>query len=228
MTAEAQSISKPKGGGPPKRRLRNFLLDTKFQLKYTGMVVFVTVLVTGAVGYWLGSEAYSYSKGMSQMLLMQQEGAMEVDDELHQLFVEEANERDTEVLSQIVLGIGSLVVILSLALGFTGIIVTHKVVGPAYKLKLLLGDVAKGTLDVRGGLRKGDELQDVGDAFSSMVRALRERRQDELDHLDAAIAKLEADRGEAEASYRGEPGDEPAGLSELRALRDRLAAVLDT
>ena len=73
MTAEAQSMPKKSGGGPPKRRLRNYLLDPGFQLKYTGAVVLVTVLVTSGVGAWLGYEAYKYSTGMSDMLLMQDE-----------------------------------------------------------------------------------------------------------------------------------------------------------
>lgn len=214
MTADAQIIPEPKGP-PPKRLLRNYLLDPRFQLKYTGMVVAVTVLVTGAVGLWLGSQAYEHSKGMTQMLLMQQEGAMPVTDELHALLAEEAAKEDREVLNKIILGIVVLVLILSLSLGFTGIIVTHKVVGPAYKLKLLLGDVAGGKLDVRGGLRKGDELQHVGDAFKSMVRALRERRERELEELDGLIEKAR----EAEI--------DDAILSELDEHRARLQAMLD-
>jgi len=216
MTADAKGIStaKPK---QPKRRLRNFLLEPRFQLKYTLAAVLVTVLVTGVVGAWLGSEAYSYSKGMSQMLLMQQEmSEMEVDAALHELFEREAAERDAQVLGQIAMGIGALVVILSLALGFTGIIVTHRVVGPAYKLRLLLGDVASGQLNTKGGLRKGDELQHVGIAFKDMVVALRARREEELAQLDEALETAK------------DEGANDAVVEKLERLRERLAAVLDT
>lgn len=216
MATEAQSMPKP--GQAPKRRLRNFLLDARFQLKYTGAVVAVTVLVTGAVGYWLGSEAYSYSTGMTQMLLMQRGGGLEVTDEMQQLFEEEARESDAQVLRSIVTGIVALVVILAVALGLTGIVVTHRVVGPAYKLKLLLREVANGSLNTRGGLRKGDELQDVGEAFKEMVVALRRRREDEL-------AQLERVLGKAEAAARDPDADEI--VRDLRALRDRLRATLE-
>lgn len=217
MATEAQSMPKP--GQAPKRRLRNFLLDARFQLKYTGAVVAVTVIVTGAVGYWLGNEAYSYSTGMTQMLLMQRGGGMEVTDDMQQLFEEEARESDQQVLRSIVTGVVALVLILAVALGITGIIVTHRVVGPAYKLKLLLGDVARGSLNTRGGLRKGDELQDVGDAFKAMVAALRERREDELAQLERALAKAEG---------AADDPDEDVVVSDLRALRDRLRATLDS
>lgn len=216
MATEAQSMPKP--GQAPKRRLRNFLLDARFQLKYTGAVVAVTVLVTGAVGYWLGSEAYSYSTGMTQMLLMQRGGGLEVTDEMQQLFEEEARESDAQVLRKIVTGIVALVLILAVALGLTGIVVTHRVVGPAYKLKLLLRDVANGSLNTRGGLRRGDELQDVGDAFKEMVVALRMRREDELAQLERVLEKAE------------ESADDPESdvvVRDLRALRDRLRATLE-
>ncbi len=216
MATEAQSVPK-QGQAPPKRRLRNFLLDARFQLKYTGAVVAVTVIVTGAVGYWLGSEAYSYSTGMTQMLLMQRGGGLEVTDDMQRLFEEEARENDAQVLRQITTGIVTLVLILAVALGLTGIVVTHRVVGPAYKLKLLLRDVAGGSLNTRGGLRKGDELQDVGLAFKEMVVALRARREDELAQLERALAKAEA---------QAEDPDEDDVVAELRALRDRLRATL--
>lgn len=223
MTAEAQPLPKPKGG-PPKRRLRNFLLDSKFQLKYTGFVVVVTIItsvfVTGIVGGWAGQKAYEFSQGQSEMLTMQQGGAMEVSDELQEFLEDEARERDEEVKNQIVSTIVTMVIVVSLALtlilGITGIIITHKIVGPAYKLKLLLSDVASGKLNVRGGLRRGDELQDVGDAFKSMVVALRERREEELASVDEIL----------EAAKESEADD--GVVDKLTALRERLQATLDT
>lgn len=213
MATEAQSMPTP--GKAPKRRLRNFLLDARFQLKYTGAVVAVTVIVTGIVGYVLGSAAYDYSRESTQVLTAQAAG---VSPELFEYLQQESRAKDAEVLRSIVMGVSGLVLVLAIALGFTGIVVTHRVVGPAYKLKLLLGDVAAGSLNTRGGLRKGDELQDVGDAFKAMVVALRERREDELSQLERALAKAE------EAS--DEP-DEDAVVADLRALRDRLRATLD-
>jgi hypothetical protein len=214
MATEVQSMPKP--GGAPKRRLRNYLLDARFQLKYTAMVVIVTALVASGVGAVLGYQAYDYSRGMTEMLLMQQVSGMEVDDATHRLFEQEAREEDSRVLVTIVIGITALVVLLSFALGLTGIVVTHKVVGPAYKLRLLLGEVERGSLNVKGGFRKGDELQELGDAFKRMVIALRERREDELAQLDAAIEKAR------------EKNVDDGVVGELTALRDRLERTLQS
>jgi methyl-accepting chemotaxis protein len=217
MATEAQTLPKP--GQAPKRRLRNYLLDPRFQLKYTGMVVAVTVLVTGAVGTWLGREAYMHSTGMTQMLAMDDMDDAARDEllteEARVLIEAEAEKADQEVLRNIVTGIVLLVLVLSIALGFTGIIVTHKVVGPAYKLRLLLGDVERGKLNVRGGFRKGDELQELGDAFKHMVVALRARREEEVAQLDAAIEKAREANVEADV------------IAALTGVRDRWREPLD-
>ncbi len=222
MTAEAQPLPKPQS--PPKRRLRNFLLDSRFQLKYTGAVVIVTVItsviITGIVGGWAGQKAYEFSRGQSEMLTMQQGGAMDVSDELQEFLEEEARQRDEEVKDQIVSTIVQMVIsvtlVLTLILGITGIVITHRIVGPAYKLKLLLSDVASGKLNIKGGLRKGDELQDVGDAFKSMVAALRDRREEELAQVEEILQ-----------AARDSEVDEDV-VAKIAELRERLRATLDT
>jgi nitrogen fixation/metabolism regulation signal transduction histidine kinase len=37
-------------GGPYKRSIRNYLLDSRFQLKYTGMIVFVALVISAVLG----------------------------------------------------------------------------------------------------------------------------------------------------------------------------------
>lgn len=214
MTADAKSAPKS-GGGPPKRMLRNYLLDPKFQLKYTGYVVLVTVVMTTGVGAWLGYEAYTYSAGMSEMLLMQEGAGMEVDDTLQELLEEQSAEEDEAVRNKIITGIVVLVLILSFTLGLTGIIITHRIVGPAYKMTLLLGDVAGGQLNVHGGLRKGDELQNVGVAFKKMVVALRDRQEEELASVKEIIEAAQGADVDSEI------------LDQLGTLRDHMQAHLD-
>ena len=51
-------------GNKRQRKLRNYLLDRRFQLKYTSMVVLVTVTVAGGLGY----VAYGFSKGQTEAL----------------------------------------------------------------------------------------------------------------------------------------------------------------
>ena len=205
--ANAQSIPQQAGGPPPKRRLRNYLLDTKFQLKYTLMVVLVTVVVAGILGYL----AYRYSEGQTESLTLTMATQPDLDPAAMAEIEEFAQAEDRKVLLSIVTGI----LILALVLGFTGIIVTHKVVGPAYKMKRLLREVADGHLRIQGRLRKGDELQDLFIAFENMVTQLRARQADEIKELEASIERAKK-AGASEEIVR-----------DLTAFRDRMQKALD-
>src|SRR5688572_19748485 len=185
MTAEAQQLSHSARAHPP-RRLRNYLLQPKFQLKYTSMVVGVTVVVAAVLGY----HAYRYSTGQTEMLnieRMERKGG-EIDEQFIADLDRYARAEDRRVLLAILGGIA----VLALALAVTGIVVTHRLVGPAYRLKQALRTVSRGRLQVDGALRKHDELQDVFEAFRQMVDNLREARELELRELDEALIKARA------------------------------------
>src|SRR5690349_10792843 len=68
MTAEATRLSQTPRHTHPPRKWRNYLLEPRFQLKYTAMVVGVTVVVAAVLGY----HAYQYSKGQTEMLTIKQ------------------------------------------------------------------------------------------------------------------------------------------------------------
>lgn len=205
MTAEAHRISHSVGP-QAKRRWRNYLLVPRFQFKYTAMVVGVTVVVAGV----LGIQAYRYSKGQTELLTAQQvmaPGGEQFAKDIEQY----AKAEDRKVAASIALG----VLLLALALGVTGIMVTHKLVGPAYRLKMMLRDVRDGHLTVRGRLRKGDELQDIFEAFQEMIESLRAAQEKEIALLDDAIAR---------AKSAGVPAE---GILDVEKVRDRMRAALD-
>ncbi len=81
-----------------------------------------------------------------------------------------------------------LVVLIALA----GIVVTHKIAGPIYKMKRQIREVGKGKLQIPAPLRKGDDLVEFFQAFETMVRSLRQRQQVEIERLERALGALEA------------------------------------
>ena len=198
----------PRSSHPP-RKLRNFLLEPKFQLKYSGMVVGVTVIVAAVLGYL----AYRYSTGQTELQNLQLIAARGEAVDAH--FISDldryAQQADQRVMFGILMGIA----VLTLALGTTSIVITHRLVGPAYRLKRMLAAVTDGRIAGVGALRKHDELQDVFEAFQQMTKRLRESRQRDVQEFDAALEK---------ATAAGLPDE---ALGELRALRDRLARALD-
>ncbi len=102
----------------------------------------------------------------------------------------------------------SLLVVLSLlviGIGLAGIVVTHKVAGPIFKMKRQMRELGDGSFKVPFGLRKGDELVDFFETYADTVRKLRSREEQNLELVKDAIAKL--DDGEA-ATKLGEVRDE--------------------
>lgn len=205
MGVNARSVRPPVGAA--QRRLRNYLLDSRFQLKYTGMVVGVTLIVASL----LGAVAYSESKGQTEALQIQLAVQPDLDPQVAAHLDAFGKQRDRQML----LGILGGIMLLTLALGATGIVITHKLVGPAYRMRRLLGTVASGHLRVEGALRKGDELQDVFNAFNDMVNTLRSRQSDEIAQLDAALATAKSH------------GISDSDLEPFQALRDRMQSQLD-
>lgn len=200
MTSPAQAV--PPQGPPPKRRLRNYLLDARFQLRYTGMVVGVTLVVATILGYVAYEQSHAQTEMMTINLAMAGETAE---------FIEQtAREADQQLLLTIIGGIAILV----LSLGLTGIVVTHRVVGPAFKMKSLFRHVADGHLKLYGRLREGDELQDVFLEFERMIERLRANQRDEITQLESVIER---------ARTAGAP---ETVVDDLVTLRDRMEKEL--
>ena len=194
-------------GDKTQRRMRNYLIDRRFQLKYTGMVLLVTVSVAGGLGYM----AYGFSKGQTEALTMQIATQLDLDADTATDLEEFALQEDRKIRNAILAG----VLLLTLALGFTGIIVTHRVVGPAYRMRRLFQHVADGKFEVTTGIRKGDELQELFHSFADMVESLRDQRGEEIAQLEETLIKMEA------------AGVQSAHITELRAVLERIRKTVD-
>jgi HAMP domain-containing protein len=107
------------------------------------------------------------------------------------------------------------VLILTLVLGLTGIMVTHRVVGPTYRMKRLFAHVGEGRLEINTGIRKGDELQELYHSFAEMVESLRDRRSEEIEQLEETLVKMQA------------AGIQSDYITELRAVIDRIRKTVD-
>lgn len=201
----AESSIRPEGaaGAAPKRHLRNYLLDPRFQLKYSGYVVMVTLVVASTLGAIAFEQSHAQTEMLSIDLAMQGETSA---------FIEaRAREYDRNMAVAIVCGI----LALCGALGVTGVLITHRVVGPAYKLKRLFQHVIDGHLRLEGRLRKGDELQDVFEAYERMIETLRERQRAQIGAVEEVIGLSRSSGASAET------------LARLEQLRQELKVALD-
>lgn len=155
------------------RKIRNLLLDKKFQLKYTLIMVVFATVISIALGAFLVQATRESSRVESL-------GVPELDAQIDA----ELATKDRKVLVALVIFWG----MLSLSVMGTGILATHKIAGPAYSLQRSLHEVTEGKLPKLRGLRKGDELQALAEEMTHMLDALRERETAELTALKDIFA----------------------------------------
>lgn len=189
------------------RKLRNYLLDRRFQLKYTGMVLLVTVSVASGLGFM----AYRFSQRQTEALTAQIAAQPDLDAQTASDLEEFAKQEDRAIRNAIIAG----VLFLTLVLGLTGIVVTHRVVGPTYRMKRLFAHVGEGRFELSTGIRKGDELQELYHSFAEMVESLRDQRSEEIEQLEQTLIKMEA------------AGVQSAYITELRAVLERIRKTVD-
>jgi len=224
MTTAATS---PPQQGAYKRSVRNYLLDSRFQLKYSGFLVLVAVVISGVMGAVLyettlavvgeSSALVDESKKVSEVSRMNIRDLASDSPELLTEFNREADAHDKALSDQqarlihgqqlmiesLVGGLALMVVLI----GLLGIYFTHKVAGPIFKMKRLLKQVGDGHLHVDARLRRGDELTDFFDTFTEMVKGLRQMESRQLEDVEAAIKALEGGSREETAAALGRVRD---------------------
>jgi hypothetical protein len=192
-----------------KRKVRNYLLDVGLQLKYTATIVIVAVVVTA----FLGTKMYMATRDVSKVILWTSLVDPSSAEELQAQF----SNSDRWVMWGII-GFG---VVLVLSISAVGILITHKVAGPIYKIATFFGRVRDNRLGpAPASLRKGDELQEFYLSFREMHQAIRERTEEDVRALGNAIAALEGSPSRAPSAE--------ATLEELRELRKKKELSLET
>lgn len=175
------------------KRRRQYIVDRSFQLKYTLLTALVGGLIAVIFGKWM-LEAHRENTN----LLMMNE-LLQMDDALKQ----ELLAADQHLL-WIYVGI---TVLMMVALGLLGVLVTHRVAGPAYIMGRYLTVIAEGAYPSLRPLRKRDELRGFFESLNMAVEALKERDRTEADALEKAIALLEgsgqAPDGEVSSLIKG-------------------------
>ena len=243
-TSSAPASKAPPNAAPSappakyKRSIKNYLIDSRFQLKYTSYIILVAVVISAVLGTFLyrtsrdvvqeGHKVVEESKKVSDVVRMNiaKDPIYSDNPELAAAFAAGASESDKKIEDQqaslvhqqhvmlytLVLALTMMVVLL----GLLGIYITHKVAGPIYKMKMLLRQVGEGKLRFEGRLRKGDELQDFFEAFAVMVERLRARQSRELEQLERAL-EIARDGGASEDT-----------VVKMSLVRDRIKTSLDT
>jgi hypothetical protein len=112
--------------------------------------------------------------------------AMDPTDEMAQQLVAQFAHNDKVMLAVLV----AFGVLLSVVLSAYGIVLTHKIAGPLYKVTLYLDKIRDGKLGQVYNLRKGDELVEFFEHFKAAHDSLRKSTEADIALLDKAIAQV--------------------------------------
>lgn len=179
------------------RKLSNYLLDAKLQLRYVLLVTILSGVIAGALGYLIYQQKRAASESIERDLqALTQADSSQEDFQEHVALGLESEDRAL-VYKMVGVGVG-LVVILSLYL----LIMTHKVAGPLYKVSMYFDRMAAGKLGVVTPLRQGDMLQDFYATFTDMHDTVRARAKADAGVLEQALHALRDAHDQAD--YRGQ------------------------
>jgi len=165
--------------GPKRVRRRTFLIDRKFQLKYTMIIVLVGVVVSALLGYFI------------YRLNMENRDLLGIDAEM----MTHVQQIDSYTMYYLV----GFVVIMALVLFIWGIFITHRVAGPIFIISRYLHQLGEGDVPQTRPLRKGDELKGFFDTFSEMLNAMKQRNVEEAQLLEKIAGQVRSAGGEENA-----------------------------
>lgn len=231
------------------RRHPSYLIDPRFQLKWTSYLVVIVVLVMAGLGMVIARIAWRASD-TAQIAVEQAERAFEEsrsnsilarrsvqlaggdDPTLTEVMEQSLAEVDAQAAQNLadvrrhqqdiaknrhnlkLALIGTGLALTALLTGM-GIVITHRIVGPVHKIKRLLRRVSTGRLTTEEHLRRGDELEDLFEAFLQMTYSLRANQSARLKTLDATLKRAE------------DTGASTEVLDGLRALRAQMVLGLE-
>jgi nitrogen fixation/metabolism regulation signal transduction histidine kinase len=221
-----------------KRRMRNFLLDRRFQLKYAGYMFGIAATLSVVLGFllWntsqslieqsretvatggqvveLGRKVADESRKVSAVVEMNIVEEYSDSPELAELFNKDNEKRSKALVSQqqaleaqaaalklqsekieaqqrtLLVTLFVLLTLLAIGVGFAGIVVTHKVAGPIYKMTRQMKQLGDGNWAVPSRPREGDELVEFFETYRSLVKSLRDERKECIDELHSAVSDM--------------------------------------
>lgn len=189
------------------RSWKNLLINARYQLRYTLILVALCGLLMGGLGL-LVREASRSATEVSEINLR-----TTIDDPAGaEAAVAELRSKDRLILYVLV----GACVLSCVGLFAYGIKMTHHVAGPLFKVTTYFDKMKGGKFDTVYNLRKGDELVEFYEHFKEAHAAVKKAEHDDVARLKAAIAAADA----SDAAKGGEVADRLAALKTLLARKE--------
>jgi hypothetical protein len=195
-----------------RRHLRNYIIDSRLQLRYIGVVTLLSTAISTLLGWIIWSQRSQASRTIIRSL----EAVDWLGPEQKADIIQHLTGSDLTVLLRMGLVCGGLIVVLSVFL----VVMTHKVAGPLYVIGNYFDALAAGRLPLVHNLRRGDEFQSFHKKFKDMCNKLRLGAEQDIEVAGAFLRACKA----ANVDESGAVGH---GLEELRRrVREKEASLL--
>jgi hypothetical protein len=160
--------------GRRQRRLRNILLNRRFQLKYTAMIVGIASLISLVLGVFLMSTV----RENSRMLKLEAEF-----DDVLQAQLADADAHIVWVL------VGAFI-LFNLVLALIAVFITHRMAGPIFVVRRHIAAIGEGRLPRVRKLRKGDEFVELVDTLTQAITNIAVRTREEAAVIERVLGVL--------------------------------------
>ncbi len=191
------------------RHLRNYLIDTRLQLRHVGVVVVLSSILSAFLGWLIWLQRSQASQAIAKSL----ESAQFISAADKQVILAHVQGSDLDHVLRMAGVCVAAIALLSLFV----VILSHKVAGPLHRVAAAIDALRDGYLPRIQAPRRGDELKRFFGKFKEMGDTLRARAEDDL----AAYRAFSAACAEAPAD-----GDLVAALAGLKNIEDELTRAL--
>jgi methyl-accepting chemotaxis protein len=144
---------------------RHFLIDRNFQLKWMlkifGLTSLVSIIIGWTIFYAVWDATTTQLKGLVAQAVLKQDQVLPI---------------SSTIKSSIASGLLTRGLILLFIVAVFSIFLTHRVVGPIYKIKKTIRLVRDGRLSERVILRKNDEFKDLGHEINFLLESLQQHK----------------------------------------------------
>jgi hypothetical protein len=154
-----------------KRKVRNYLLDTRLQLKIASYLLAFAIALSLGLGWHLWN-AFRETSEVVALAAPEVAGALASEDRWR------------------IVQVGIIVGFVLVSFLGASVVITHRIAGPAFVIRRTCTHVGEGNLARPRPLRNHDLLVDLADAVATMVDALRDREAGDRDAMTRAAAVL--------------------------------------
>jgi len=192
---------------PHNYKRKIFIINKKYQFRYL-FIIISTMLISMASVYFTVFYVI-WNKVIDEFF-----------------FVPEASKKLADIFVQTSQLLVIPVILLAVIFTFAGIILSHRVAGPIFRVECVARELAKGNLDIKIKFRKGDELQELADSLNGMITGIRSMVKEDKDITEKLI-KISDKLGEDINKDKGLKKDVRDAVDELKVIVGKLKESTD-